>query len=92
MSNKQNINYDVISIDSLMFELQESEWDFPEIKMKYKLTRTKKDEKFQKLRKTNNIIIFKTIRYKLSVLNKLIQSSIRSYRDLSAIGRMFTTT
>ena len=54
-STKQNINYDIISIDMLIFELERIEWDLSVMRISYKLTKrtikTKKIEKFSKKEK-----------------------------------------
>ena len=62
-----------------LFEIQEIGWDLSLIKISYNLKeRTTKTEKFENYSK-RYIILFKTIRYKLTVSgNTLIQSSITS--------------
>ena len=52
----QNISYDIISIDMLIFELHRIEWDLSVMRIRYKLTiRTTKTEKFEKFMKTELI-------------------------------------
>ena len=44
MSNKQNLSYDIIIIETLVFELKGIRWDLSMMRISYKLTkRTKKN-------------------------------------------------
>ena len=45
----QNINYEIISKDTLIFELQEIGWDLSMMRISYKLT--KKEQKLKNLKR-----------------------------------------
>ena len=73
LSTKQNISYDIISVNMLIFEIQGNGRDLSITRISYKMTkRTTKTAKFEKSLKMYNIINFKTIRYKLTALGKII--------------------
>ena len=74
MLSNNSISYDEISIDRLIFELQESAWDPSVIRMSYKLTRTTKIEKFRTFWKMyittlRLLVINDCIEYVHSILN-----------------------
>ena len=70
MSDKQNMSYDMTSIEKV-FELPEIGWNLSMMRMNYKLTKRAKTEKIKNLRE-NNTVKFNTIHYELRALSNII--------------------
>ena len=60
------MNYDIISVNILVFKIQGIGWYLSMMRINYKLTKRTKTEEIEKSLKMYNIIHFKTIRYKRS--------------------------
>ena len=75
LSNKQNIGYDVILIETFIFELKRIWWDFSVMRIRYKLTKKRtKTEKYKTFLTKKNIIKFESIRYKQNALRNMFFS------------------
>ena len=86
MSNRQKISYDIISVNTIIFELQGTAWDISRVRICYKLTtRITKIEKFKNILKTYNIKNFKTICYKMTAFSN-INHFILNYKFLSPVS------
>ena len=85
LSNKQNISYDIISVDILIFEIQGIGWDLSMMKS-YKMTkRTTKTKKIEKSLRMYNIKKIMTIRYKLTASSTIIHS-ITNYKLMMPVS------
>ena len=83
--HQKNISYNVISIDSLIFGIQGIGWDLSMTRISYKLTkRTTKTEKFEKILEMYNIIIYKTIGYKLTASGNITNLTV-NYKFMKPI-------
>ena len=85
LSNKQNISYDILSVDMLIFEIQGNGWEFSLMRISYKLTqRTTKTENLKNFWKC---IILQTlwlfVKNGLLWVTSLIQHLITSLWDRS---------
>ena len=70
--HKQNISYDMISLDIQIFRIQKIELDLSMMRISYKLTKkTTKTEKLKNSLKKYNITNFETIRYKMTASNNI---------------------
>ena len=85
LSNKQNISYNIISVDILTFEIQGIGWDLSMMKS-YKMTkRTTKIKKIEKSLRMYNIKKIMTIRYKLTASGTIIHS-ITNYKLMMPVS------
>ena len=62
------------SMQKKLFELQEIGWNLWMMRINYKLTKRTNTEKYKNCIKTNSIVDFNTIRYKLSALSNINHS------------------
>ena len=82
-NQNQNISYNIITVDMLIFEIQGIEFDLSKTRLSYRLT--KRTTKTEKSLKKYNIINFKTIRYKLTALGKIIHLIV-NYNSLRTVS------
>ena len=83
MSKKQNISYDIMSLD--IFEIQGIGWHLTLMRISYKLSKRPTKTEFEKFCNLFKIINFMTIRYKSTTSGKpFIQYSNKSLQDRSA--------
>ena len=73
MSTEKIINYDIILVEILFFEIHGIGWNLSMTRTSYKLTKkTTKTGKIEKYSKMYNIKCFKTVRYKLTASGNIL--------------------